>query len=119
MINLKTTALSRLPCPGDLRARSPSFEFVGGRPSKMEFQASVDGFNNLDNWLTDRLGAPVQTVRHGVRFSHGPTFSRVRRHWRKAGVDAWLIDPSRHPEELTVRYGALGLGLSSPQNKPN
>lgn len=110
----KTLYQQSFPLFGSFVARAPSFAFVDGRLSQIRFRTSVDAFSRLDAWFTRQLGPPVQTMRDDVRFGQGFTFPRVRRHWRRGDVDVWLIDPSRRPDQLAVRYGAPGRGLAPP-----
>jgi hypothetical protein len=59
----QTVLQQSFPLTAAFLARSPSYAFVDGRLSRIEFHTSVNAFISLDALLTARFGAPVQTVR--------------------------------------------------------
>jgi len=100
----KTVLPQSFPLTATFQARSPSYVFVGGRLSQIVFRTSVDAFNALDALFTARFGPPAQTIRDNAALGHGVTVPRVRREWRNAAEDLWVVDPASSLDQLTVRY---------------
>lgn len=97
-------------------ARRPAYAFVDGRLSQIQFHASINAFSDLDALATARFGAPVRTLRDTVDMGHGLKVARVRREWRHARQDVWIVDPSERLDQLLVRYGVAGAAPPLPQS---
>lgn len=91
-------------------ARDPSYAFVDGKLARIEFQTSIDAFDELDARFATLYG-------HGqdgqtLRDQHADV-ARVQKIWRTPGGTVRIIDPSPRPSLLSVQFTSAGLDRSS------
>jgi hypothetical protein len=79
---------------------------------EIDFNASVDAYDDVVAMLEKNFGAPTLTVRDKVRTSIG-FFPRVRQTWRTSGGNVSLIDPGADPVQLSVRFTAPQTALAA------
>jgi hypothetical protein len=94
------------------RATGLRYLFVAGRMHEIDFNASVDAYDDVVAMLEKNFGAPTLTVRDKVRTSIG-FFPRVRQTWRTSGGNVSLIDPGADPVQLSVRFTAPQTALAA------
>lgn len=112
----ETVLQQAFPLTASFLAREPSYLFLDGRLSGIEFRTSVNAFNHLDALFTARFGPPIQTLRDMLTTGYGLSIPRVRREWRTARADIWIIDPSARLDQLIVRYSLADATPSIPNS---
>jgi hypothetical protein len=86
-------------------ARTPLYEFVGGKLSKIAFRTSIDAFNDLMARLQSRYGPVNQTVRDEVNLRDDLRVPGVKEIWRRSDGMIDIDDPSASaPNDLTVQF---------------
>jgi hypothetical protein len=94
-----------LPQPFPLTSRSlardPRYSFTEGRLTTIEFDTSIDAFNDLVALFISRYGPEQRTIRDQIGPHHWP---RVRKIWRLPAASILLTDPAARPGQLSVQF---------------
>ena len=99
---------------GGFRAREPSYTFVNGRLSKIEFRTSIDGFSYAMALLKHRFGAPKTIVRDRIVVADGLDRAHVAVTWRNGRSTITLSDPTLDAAHLQVNMRLDALPRSRP-----
>ncbi len=97
-------------------ARGPRYWFVGGRLSRIEFQSSIDAFNDVMAAMKSKYGPATTGRLDTIKSRDGLDLDRVQEVWRLSGGTIRMTDPSPRPDELTVRMSRRDEGplIGSP-----
>lgn len=87
------------------RALDVRYLFARGRLTEIQFDASIDAYDDVMNLLTKSYGPPTATIRDSIRSSIG-RLERVRQAWRTPGGTIRLDDPSPTLTGMIVRFVA-------------
>ncbi|HEY5006530.1 MAG TPA: hypothetical protein VII42_00915 [Caulobacteraceae bacterium] len=84
--------------------QGPKYDFIDGKLSKVEFQTSIDAFDDLTARFEARYGPAAQTLRDDVTTRGGFDLPRVRKIWRLPKGSVEIIDPATPPTQLAVQF---------------
>ncbi|HZC16182.1 MAG TPA: hypothetical protein VE309_05430 [Caulobacteraceae bacterium] len=93
-----------IPLSGTWLVRSPRYDFVGGRLSRIEFRTSIDAFNDLTARFEAKYGPATQTLNDNLTTRDGLNLPRVRKIWRLPAGSIEIVDPTTPPTQLAVRF---------------
>jgi hypothetical protein len=88
----------------DFRALDPTYQFVGGKLTRIAFSTSIDAFNQVTSSLEASYGAASQIQRDEIRSELGIRLPRVRETWRRPDGLIRITDPASAPNRLVVEF---------------
>lgn len=94
-------------------AHAPEYHFVGGRLSRIDFEASIDAFDSIMARLKARYGGPARTLRGDARTSLGPR-PKVEEVWDTPSAVIDLTDPTPDPTLLSLSLAARTSSAAGP-----
>ncbi|HEX4179939.1 MAG TPA: hypothetical protein VHY32_04040 [Caulobacteraceae bacterium] len=94
-----------------LRIQHLRFAFRQGRLMRVDYQVSVNAFDDVTARLTQRYGPPAKLIHDDVKTELG-AFPRIRQVWVTSSAWIELVDPvapfNQMGVELTIKPAATG-----------
>lgn len=94
-----------LPLDAKYRAQDMRYSFRDDRLFRIEYQTTVNAYDDLVSQFDGRYGPAVKLVRDEVTTGEG-RYARVTRTWRAPGLTVDLVDPVPRTFNLSVSFTA-------------